>query len=146
MRDIADKKPAPLNDSIKWICLTKSVSSLVSTSSCIASRMLSISSSYLRMKLIYKRIRLILLSIMWPNSLASWAAWIMALYLLWAYVSPKRAVDLMVSMISCISASRKAFGEVYLSNKVRDVLVVTLENMPRYWGKAIRNSPWSLFT
>ena len=41
--------------------------------------------------------------------------------------SPKRAVDLMVSIISCISASRKAFGEVYLSNKVRDVLVVILE-------------------
>ncbi len=27
-----------------------------------------------------------------------------------------------------------------------DVLTVTLEKMPRYWGNAMRSSPWSLFT
>ena len=51
----------------------------------------------------------------------------MSLYLFWAYVIPKRAVDLMVSMISCLSASIKADGDVYVSSKVSDVLVVTFE-------------------
>ena len=52
MRDTVDKKQEPLNVSIKRICLTKSVSSFASTSSCWESRILLISSSYLRMKLL----------------------------------------------------------------------------------------------
>lgn len=35
----------------------------------------------------------------------------------------------------------KNVGDVYVSRKVKEVLVVTLENIPRYWGKAIRSSP-----
>ena len=44
------------------------------------------------------------------------------IYLFKAYVSPKRAVDLMASIISCRSASINSAGEVYVSNSVSEIL------------------------
>ena len=65
----------------------------------------------------------------------------MALYLLAAYVSPKRAVALMELMISSLGAFKNASGEVYFSSNFIVVFVVILEKTYKYCGYTIHNSP-----